>query len=220
MSETREFSGKSVDDAIRAACDHFDLDREKLEIEIIDGGSSGIFGLMGVKKARITARPRNPRGEVEDIIRAVVHKLLGSILEEVPAIDVDASSDPVSVTIEDEKYSGLIIGRDGQTLSALQYMVNRIVAKQCPEKIRIQLDTGDYRERQDENLRNVALHLAQRAKESGRPQGTKPLTSYHRRLVHMALQGDLEVQTKSKGDGPLKRVLIFPKKSRKSKDEM
>jgi spoIIIJ-associated protein len=216
MNETKEFTGKTVDVAIQAACDHFGVDRDKLEIEIVDGGSSGLFGLMGVKKARVMARQRNTRSEVEDIIRTIVEKLLAPILEEVPAITVDAGSDPVTVVIDDEKHSGLIIGRDGQTLSALQYMTNRIVAKQWPEKVRVQLDTGDYRETQDENLRNLAHHLAGKAKESGRPQSTKPLTSYHRRLVHMALQGDPGVQTKSKGEGPLKRVLIFPKRLKKA----
>jgi spoIIIJ-associated protein len=215
MSESREFSGKTVDDAIQSACDHFGVDREKLEIEILDGGSSGIFGLMGVKKARITARQRSTGGDLEQILREIVEKLLTPILEEIPEITVDAARDPVAVVIKDEKHSGLIIGREGQTLSALQYMVNRIVAKHWPEKIRVQLDTGDYREKQDENLRVIAQHLAERAKESGRPQSTKPLTSYHRRLVHLALQEDQEVQTRSKGEGPLKRVLVLPRKSRK-----
>jgi spoIIIJ-associated protein len=216
MNETKEFTGKTVDVAIQSACDHFGVDRDKLEIEIVDGGSTGLFGLMGVKKAKVMARQRNTRSEVEAIIRTIVKNLLAPIVEEIPAITVDAGRDPVSVIIEDEKHSGLIIGRDGQTISALQYMTNRIVSKQWPEKIRVQLDTGDYRETQDENLRNLAQHLALKAKESGRPQSTRPLTSYHRRLVHMTLQGDAEVQTKSKGDGPLKRVLIFPRRPKKT----
>jgi spoIIIJ-associated protein len=215
MSEAKEFSAKTVDDAINSACDYFGVDRDKLEIEILDGGSTGIFGLMWMKKARISAQPRNTSSESESVIREVMGKLLAPILGEVPPMRIDAATDPVAVVIEDEQHSGLIIGRDGATLSALQYMANRIVAKRLPDKVRVQLDTGEYREKQDDNLRNLAQHLAQKAKETGRPQSTKPLTSYHRRLVHLALQQDDGVQTKSKGEGPLKRVLIFPKKAKR-----
>jgi spoIIIJ-associated protein len=219
MSEAKEFSAKTVDDAIHTACDYFGVDRDKLEIEILDGGSTGIFGLMGLKKAKIRAQLRNTASESEGVIREIMETLLAPILGEVPPIRIDAGSDPVSVVIEDEQHSGLIIGRDGATLSALQYMANRIVAKRLPDKVRVQLDTGEYREKQDENLRNLAQHLAHKAKETGRPQSTKPLTSYHRRLVHLTLQQDEGVQTKSKGEGPLKRVLIFPKKSKRNESE-
>ncbi|MFP4071747.1 MAG: RNA-binding cell elongation regulator Jag/EloR [Desulfovibrionales bacterium] len=218
MNEAKEFYGKTVDDAIREACEFFDAEREKLEIEIIDGGSSGIFGLVGTKKAKIQARLRDNTKELEAIIQEVVREMIKTFVGDA-RITIDTGTDPITVMIEDEENSGLIIGRDGATLSALQYMTNRIVAKKWPERVRIQLDSGDYREKQKENLRNTAVFLAKKAKSSGRTQSTKPLTSYHRRLVHMALQRDEEVQTKSKGEGPMKRVLIFPKAKRSRPEE-
>ncbi len=108
--------------------------------------------------------------------------------------------------------SGLLIGREGQTLASFQYLANRIVAKELGAPVRIQLDTGDYRERQDEKLRDLALHLADRAKNLGKPQSTRPLSSYHRRIVHLALQEDDGIQTRSKGEGPMKRVVILPRR--------
>lgn len=212
MSESIEFAGKSVDDAIQAACDHYECEREKLEIEILEGGSTGIFGLVGTKKAKVIARLRANKQELESVILGVVKKLLDFIVEG-STLRIDTTTDPILVVIEDEKNSGLIIGKEGQTLASLQYIINRVVAKKWPEKVRVQLDTGDYREKQNGILRDQALFLADKARNSGKPQSTKPLTSYHRRLIHLALKNEEGVITRSKGEGPLKRVVIIPKKS-------
>lgn len=308
MNEFKEFQGKNLDEAIEAACRHYDVKRDKLEIEILGGGSTGIFGLVGVKKAAVKARPRRalslqemagereepqappreeprreesrpavsesaaqpqarepreprperergrrdrrrsgggerqeprrqprpePRGadepeEVEEglprvdmttldpqileqAVRQTVTKLLAPMLPE-PKLTVEITPDRVNVFIEDEENSGLIIGREGQTLSSLQYLLNRIVARRMGCSVRVQIDTGEYRERQDEKLRLMALHLADKANTSGRTQSTKPLSSYHRRVVHVTLQDNADVFTRSKGEGPMKRVLIVPKR--------
>ncbi|MBU1612447.1 MAG: KH domain-containing protein, partial [Proteobacteria bacterium] len=120
--------------------------------------------------------------------------------------------------IDEPEHSGLIIGREGQTLSSLQYLVNRIVSRRMDTSVRVQIDTGDYRERQDDKLREIADHLAGKALKSGRTQSTKPLSSYHRRIVHLTLQEDDRVFTRSKGEGPMKRVLVVPKKRRGGSD--
>lgn len=215
MSEMKEFEDKTVDLAIEHACEYFGKDRDDLEIEILDGGSTGIFGLGG-RKSRVQARPRVNYHELENLVSNVVERLLQAIIEN-PEVETTVDGNLVEVEIKNADDSGLIIGKEGQTISALQYLANRIVAKRWSEKIRVQLDAGDYREKQDENLRKNAVYLAKRAKNSGKPQSTKPMTSYHRRLVHIALQEDEGIFTRSKGDGPLKRVLILPKKNRESK---
>ncbi|WP_457570681.1 RNA-binding cell elongation regulator Jag/EloR [Desulfovulcanus sp.] len=214
MEEFVEFSGKNVDEAIAKACEHFQTDRDQLEIEIITGGSSGIFGLVGVKKAKIKAKKRNNLRELELLIEDIITNLTRPMAPN-PEITVDVQSDPILVTIKDKENSGLIIGRDGQTITALQYVANRIIAKKWPGASRIQLDTGDYRQKQNEKLKKTAIYLAQRAKRAGKTMSTQPLSSYHRRLIHLALQDDHSVQTKSKGEGPMKRVLIMPRKRKK-----
>ncbi len=315
MSEFKEFQGKTLDEAIETACEHFELKRDKLEIEIIKGGSTGIFGLMGVKKAEIKARPRvsmdagdllaaprkqeepkkeapkksapkkkEPRpselkeekekaapkreqkpkaakpkpapaprreeeaeaprieettpesapeqapkevvdefadmnkDELEAVVREVVGKLLFPIVGETK-LEVSFDPDRLKVFIDDEENSGLIIGREGQTLSSLQYLTNRLVSRRMEASIRIQIDTGEYRERQDEKLRQIANHLADKACRIGRTQSTKPLSSYHRRVVHLALQDSDGVFTRSKGDGPMKRVLIVPKRKNNRRNQ-
>lgn len=314
MNEFKEFQGKNLDEAIEAACRHYDVKRDKLEIEILSGGSTGIFGLVGVKKAAVKARSRRvlslqemagdreesqplpceerevqapkpaptpapaPAPEVstaqpqaresrepwrecgcggggelqlrpecpekpapqpescganeleeveeglprmdmttldpqilEQTVRQTVTNLLDPMLPE-PKLSVEITPDRVNVFIEDEENSGLIIGREGQTLSSLQYLLNLIVARRMGCSVRIQIDTGEYRERQDEKLRLMALHLADKANTSGRTQSTKPLSSYHRRVVHVTLQDSANVFTRSKGEGPMKRVLVVPKR--------
>ncbi|MDD3313226.1 R3H domain-containing nucleic acid-binding protein, partial [Pseudodesulfovibrio sp.] len=151
---------------------------------------------------------------LEAAVREVMSQLLTPIVGEAK-VEVTIESDRVKVFIDDEENSGLIIGREGQTLSSLQYLVNRLVSRKMEASVRIQVDTGDYRERQDDKLRQIALHLAGKAADLGRTQSTKPLSSYHRRVVHLALQENEEVFTRSKGEGPMKRVLIVPK-SRKN----
>ncbi len=279
MSAYKEFQAKTVDQAIEDACRFFALERDALEIEIVSGGSSGIFGL-GAKKAAIRATRRRlspaqeapaapeaqpapaapvaepvqaPTSEARDRdekppmepldaaadlaeefddedeaapaaqlsdeekvrleadIRRIMDALLRPIAEGV-SLRVDVSANPIAVHIEGEESSGLIIGRDGQTITALQYLANRIVSKTWPRSPRIQLDAGDYRQKQEEQLLSIAQFLSEKAKKSGRVQSTRPLSSFHRRVVHMALQNDRGVQTRSKGEGSMKRVLILPVK--------
>lgn len=268
METYKEFQAKTVDQAIEAACRFYAVERDALEIDIISGGSSGIFGL-GAKKAliraarrRLSAAPAKPDAVNASPVAASVVSVVPAALEpeavldavedgdgfeeddevSVPAVltgeelvrlatdiraimasllrplgttgevSVDVSVNPILVHIEDAENSGLIIGRDGQTITALQYLANRIISKSWPRSPRIQLNAGDYREKQEEQLLGVAHFLSEKAKKSGRVQSTRPLSSFHRRVVHMALQNDRGVQTRSKGDGPLKRVLIMPVK--------
>jgi len=215
MSQYREFTGKTIDEAIEQACEHFDTEREKLEIEILSDAKGGIFGLVGTRKAEIRARMRDNSPELKALITTVVDRVVSPIVQH-PDIDVDVEEGSrAKVTIQDDANSGLLIGREGQTLAAVQYLVNRIVANKWPEPVKVQVDTGDYRERQDDNLRQLAQHLAEKVRNQGKPQSTRPLSSYHRRVVHLALQEDETVTTRSKGDGPLKRVLILPRRGDK-----
>lgn len=213
MEQFKQFWGKDVDEAIEEACEYFKAERDDLEIEIVTGGSSGIFGLVGVKKAEISARKRNNFKELEADIRDIISTLTQGMVEEAK-FRIEIEEDPIQVVIEDDDNSGLLIGRDGQTITALQYIANRIIARKWPGTARVQLDSGDFRRKQQEKLESTAQHLASKAKQAGRVMSTQPLSAFHRRVVHMALQEDKSVQTRSKGDGPFKRVLIMPRKKK------
>ena len=208
-----EFESRSIDEAIEEACKHFDVPREKLEIEILSDAKAGIFGL-GAQKASIRVKLREDTFELRKLIASIIERLTAPIVGPLK-FDMDAETDRVKIALRPDGDPEVLIGRDGQTLSSIQYLTNRILAKRWTgAPVRVQIDVGDYREQQDDSLRQLAFSLAERVKSSGKPQSTKPLSSYHRRVVHLALQEDGAILTRSKGDGPLKRVLILPKRER------
>ncbi len=211
MNDVKEFEGKSVEDAIEKACSFFGVQEDDLEVEVVDTGSSGIFGLGG-RSAVVSVKPVKRSGELKELVEQVVTRLISDIADQ-PELDIDVNEERINVVISDEN-SGLIIGKDGQNITALEYLANRIMAKRWSDKVYVQLDAGGYRQRQDDSIRQKALDLAERVKHSGKTQSTKPMSSYHRRLVHLALQEDDDISTRSKGDGPLKRVLIMLKRKK------
>ena len=154
--------------------------------------------------------------KLEALVGDTVRKLIRPITGDEVAIAIKIGGGRVYVGIECDEDSGLLIGREGQTLAALQYMISRIVSRGMNAAVRVQLDAGEYRRRQDEKLREMALALADKVRQSGRSYSTRPLSSYHRRIVHVCLQEAADVQTRSTGDGPMKRVVIMRKKGERA----
>jgi len=140
------------------------------------------------------------QAKLEAVAREVTQKLLLPLVENAQ-VSVELLADRVCVKIEDPENTGLLIGREGQTLASIQYLVNRLVSKRMDASVRVQIDAGDYRENQDERLRQIARHLADKTTATGRTQSTRPMSSYHRRVVHLTLQDDEFVFTRSKGEG-------------------
>lgn len=311
MDGFKEFQGKNLDAAIQEACSYYNAAREKLEIEIVQDAKSGIFGIVGARKAKIRARraalreavesvlgkkrcdvrlerpslgreeaPRRPaekvspaaregrrarprpsvRGEgegrrrqrpqapavpapventenvldeveeslpftpveeldpqrLEALTKEAVRQLVRPIVGEEVTLEVTVADGRVRVAVDCEEDSGLLIGREGQTLASLQYLASRVVSRGMNAAVRVQLDAGRYRQRQDEKLCEMALALAEKVRQTGRSYSTRPLSSYHRRIVHLCLQDAEEVQTRSSGDGPMKRVVIMRRRPERS----
>ena len=139
--------------------------------------------------------------------REIMEQMLRPICPEAE-ITVALGDERVDVAVDCGEASALLIGREGQTLAAMQYLLTRIVGRGMGAAVNMHLDVGAYRQRQDDKLRDLAQLLAERARESGRAQFTRPLSSYHRRIVHMTLQGESDLITRSKGEGALKRVSV------------
>lgn len=151
----------------------------------------------------------------QELLRQTVLETLGHLVtplagETASSLSIDDSR--VRVRLETVENQGLIIGRDGQTLSSLQYLLSCITSRRLGASVRVQIDAGDYREKQEEKLRALALNLAQKVKNTQRPQSTRPLSAYHRRIIHLTLQDDPDVQTHSKSEGNLKSVVIVPRR--------
>ena len=360
MNDSKEFLGKTLDAAIAEACAYYDVPREKLEIDIIEDAKTGIFGIVGARKAKIHARlatlpdfmqmgfaaapkperegkrgrkdrrrekpeestpavqeleqpveiaevekesavpsesvaaepvaeiapeapvadfqpqpeaekteaaeegeaprgkrgrkerqPRQPRreapreekqerteraergddGDMESTlprvplseldqeklvssVRTVVSTLVAPILDmeaEEVELNIEVGEDRVQVSVKSED-TGLLIGRDGQNLAAVQYLASRMITRAVASQIRVQVDAGDYHVRQDSRLQELALALAEKVKATGKVQTTRPLSAYQRRVIHLALQDDPDVQTRSSGEGALKHVVILKRK--------
>lgn len=144
-------------------------------------------------------------------VRTVVQRLVEPIVGSVDC-RVEIHGKRVRATVDCGDASPLLVGRDGQTLAAVQYLAARMIGRQLGGMVRLNIDAGRYRERQDDKLKELALSLAETVRKTGRPQSTKPLSAYQRRIIHLALETDPDLETRSKGEGAQRRVIIHPKK--------
>ncbi len=204
-----EIEEKSVEDAIKVACERLKLPREMLEIEIISKGSSGIFGIVGVKKAKIRVKPKTPSYEMAaDKAKEILTKILDYV--NLPTVvEAESREDHVYLNIISNG-SGLLIGKKGQTLSALQYLVGRILTKELGQAVPVIVDTENYRARREKSLQELAKQLSRKVKKTRKPVATGPMSAQDRRIIHLALKDDPLVKTKSKGEGNMRRVVIYP----------
>jgi len=219
-----ETEGKTTEEAILKACEELGAPRQELEIEVLSNGSSGFLG-MGAKNARIRATVKEkpaPRISEARPLRAVsdpqaaetAKKILQDILRllEVEAtVDLKEESERILLNIKGDG-SGLLIGRKGQTLDALEYLINKIVHKDAEDKKRIVVDTENYRIRREDSLVQLAQRLAEKAKRLGRPVTISPMSAHDRRIIHLALQDDKTLRTWSTGSGLYRKVIISPEK--------
>ncbi len=206
-----EIEEKSVDEAIAVACEKFKLPREQLEIEILSKGSSGIFGIVGAKKAkiRVTAKVTPVEAGAEAAKRILV-EILRHI--DIPTVVESEVRDGMVYLNIISNGSGLLIGKRGKTLNSLQYLVNKILQRDMAEGLAVVVDTEEYRSKRESSLMELGQELAEKVKKSGRPLTTGPMNAQDRRVIHLALKEDPEIRTKSKGEGNLRRVVIYPVK--------
>jgi len=203
---------KTLEEAINQACEKLRKSQDQLEIEIISDSSSKMFGIIGSKKVRIKATLK----EAEDKDDAQKAKeVLENILKRFGAeahIETSEDDDCIILNIKGDG-SGILIGRKGQTLDAFQYLVNKIIHRSPKCKKQIIVDTEGYRQKRKEILINLAKRLGEKAKNKDASVSTNPLNPFERRIIHLALQDDARLVTKSRGEGEYRRVVISPQKS-------
>jgi spoIIIJ-associated protein len=213
-----EANGKTVDEAIAVALGQLQLERSQVEVEIISAGRTGLFGLGG-EDARVLVRPITTEqvGLESPTIKMAVEFL--QRLLEFMGIEADVTARPpetpgdglgrvsavLDVTGED---LGILIGRRGSTLAALQYTVNHMVSRQLKSKALVSVDVEGYRRRREENLKGLALRLAEKVKASGRTITLEPMPANERRIVHLTLANDSQISSFSLGDGENRKVAI------------
>jgi spoIIIJ-associated protein len=215
MAESIEVSAKTVEEAIERALKQLSLTREEVEITVINKGRSGILGL-GAEEAHIRVVPLVDKGgEPASAAKEVVDKLLTLI--RVPA-QVQPMSPPEGVGPDVIALNlsgpdlGILIGRRGQTLAALQYIANLILDHRLQTRQRLFLDVEGYRQRHYAALRTLALRMAEQVKATGQSAMLEPMPASERRIVHLALAEIPDVSTHSLGEGEARKVIILPKK--------
>ena len=212
--EYKEISAKTVDEAITKALIELETTSEKLDYVVVDEGSSGILGLFGAKPAVIRARKKET---VEDIAREFLDQVFSAMNLPVEMdINMDEEESCLEINLKGEDM-GILIGKRGQTLDSLQYLVSLVVNKEREDYLRVKLDTENYRERRKATLENLAKNIAYKVKRTKRPVSLEPMNPYERRVIHSALQSDRYVMTKSEGEDPFRHVVVFLKKDRYNK---
>ncbi len=227
-----EKSAKTVEEAVQSALEELKADREKVDIEVLEQPSKGIFGILGSKHARVRVtlkeekvsekvveKKKEKRTEEKEIRitdyaleKEKARKFLREVLE---AMDIKAeirmrdTNEGLYINLSGPKM-GVIIGRRGQTLDSLQYLVSLVVNrdKERDNFVKVILDTEDYRRKREETLQRLAKRLAERVQKTGKRVELEPMNPYERRIIHSTLQEFEDITTFSEGEEPYRKVII------------
>ena len=210
-----EVSAKTVSDAITEACQKLGVTSDKLDYQVVEEGSSGFLGI-GAKPAVIKAAVK--KSSVEEVARVFLNDVFQAMNMEV-AIDIKYNEEEKNMDIElSGNEMGVLIGKRGQTLDSLQYLVSLVVNKESDGYLRVKLDTENYRSRRKETLETLARNIAYKVKRTRRSVSLEPMNPYERRIIHAALQNDKYVVTRSEGEEPFRHVVISLKKDYSKKE--
>lgn len=209
--ERIEVKGKTVEDALTDALVQLGVTSDKVEYEVIEKGSAGFLGI-GSKQAVVQVwLKEEPKKSVEEIAEEFITKVCAAMNLEVK-VNIVTEDKNLNIDIVGEDM-GVLIGKRGQTLDSLQYLVSLIVNKESESFYRVKLDTENYRERRKETLENLARNIAFKVKKTRHSVALEPMNPYERRIIHAALQNDKYVATASKGEDPNRYVVISFKKN-------
>ena len=207
--EYREFKAKTVDEAITVASMELGVASDELEYEIIERGSTGFLGI-GSKPAVIKAKKKD--SFIDDIHEYLKNLFRAMDIEANIKIDYNQENSTMDIDVEGPDM-GILIGKRGQTLDALQYLISLFVNKKSESYIRVKLDTENYRSRRKDTLENLAKNIAFKVKRTRRSFTLEPMNPYERRIIHSTLQNDKYVATRSEGEEPYRKVVIYLKRT-------
>ena len=203
-----EVSAKTVSDAITEACQRLEVTSDKLDYQVVDEGSSGFLGI-GSRPAVIKAAAKC---STLDNARSFLNQVFDAMnLTVVIQIEYDEENKFMNIDLSGDEM-GVLIGKRGQTLDSLQYLVSLVVNKDAENYIKVKVDTENYRQRRKETLENLAKNIAYKVKRTKRPVSLEPMNPYERRVIHSALQNDKYVTTHSEGEEPFRRVVVTLKR--------
>ena len=211
--EHQVMSARTVEEAIELALKELDADRDEAEVEVLSRGKSGFLGI-GAEMARVRVTRISQDKSAAGLATAALSRILQAAGVNVSrtlraAHDPEVGGPIIDLAGED---SGLLIGRRGQTLQSLQFLVNLIVRKEYGEEVRVVLDVESYRARRESSLRDMAVKVASRVVQTSRSITLEPMPPADRRIVHTSLTDHPGVSTESTGEGDNRKVTIMPKR--------
>jgi spoIIIJ-associated protein len=227
-----EISARTVAEAVELALAQLGKDRDEVAIAVLDSGESGDEALVrvtvvdddedGEAPSAPPARAATTIEEVQEIARGIlddllqrmdIHAYVTPVVTRVPGQKGDVE-ETITLHVEgaDEEAMGLLIGRRGETLRSLQFLLNLLVSRRVQKWPQIVVDVGNYRQRRQESLEGLARRMAERVRQTGRPIMLEPMAAYERRIVHLALREDKTIYTESSGEGETRKIVIYPAK--------
>jgi spoIIIJ-associated protein len=239
MQKSIEKQGRTLEEATESALNALGVEREKVEVEVLEDGKTGFLG-FGSRNAKVRATLKKEFRESREA--SYNRQENAAEKKDVPVVssetDPGPSTDPerakelltgllqrmnmesaIETRIRDGhvimnvigKDSNLLIGKKGQTLDAMQFLINLMYSKSMRKKANIVVDVEEYRVRREERLRSIALEVREKVKRSRKSVAIAPMNSQDRRIIHLTLQNDEFVKTVSKGEGLLRKVVVIPK---------
>lgn len=207
---TVEKTGRTVEEAVEASLEELGVGQDDVEIEVLEEPNRGLFGIIGSKQARVKVTVKiSPEQLAFDFLNAVLEKMKMDDVQ----IESEERDGYLYLSMTGENM-GILIGRRGETLDALQYLVNLVVNKKLfplGERAKIILDIEGYRSKREKTLINLAKKISMRVRRTGNKVVLEPMSPHERRIIHTALQGDDEVETYSEGVEPYRKVVVAPK---------
>jgi spoIIIJ-associated protein len=206
-----EYEGRTPDDATKKAMAELGIkDISKIKVEVIDSGKSGIFGFGVSRPAKIRILHNESIENVGDKVKVYLEEILSRMGMDGGVRDIKESDSKVYVELESKVSSGLLIGKKGKTLEALQFMINLMINNSTGSEKKVILDIEAYRDKREKALKKMSKEAAQKVIRSGRPIVLEPMNPFERRLIHLTLQSDKRVMTKSEGQGIYRKIRISP----------
>lgn len=202
-------NAKTIDDAIRLGLSELNLERHQVDVEVLQEPVKKFFGLFGTTQASVELTViKSPAFIAEDFLNSVFEKMnINSNFK----IETKKNNLFINIVDVNSKDKGIIIGKRGNNLDSLQYLLSLVVNKESEKYVRVVLDAGNYREKREETLRSLASKMAEKAKSTNRSVKLEPMNPYERRIIHSALQRKNGIKTYSEGREPFRRIVIESK---------
>lgn len=212
MLRTIETTGKSPEEAIEFALKELDAERGQVEIDVVSEGKAGLLGIVGGEPARVRVTLLEQATDVVRVTSDIIERLVDLMDVDVvvnlrSAEREDVGGPAFDITGDD---SGLLIGRRGETLKSLQFVVGFLASRKMEQRVNLFLDVSGYQERRYKSLNNLARRVADRVASSGRPVTLEPMPPDERRIVHLALAENPDVTTTSSGEGDGRQITVTP----------